>query len=151
MQLAMLGSKLDNRVWHCWCECAYSESGGTVSAHTGSGYLWFHTAEQHDEHDNEAGPVLAVYAMDQHRVVVVVHKDSQGLCNFLLALHHQGSLSGIKTEPTWPGIEPAWPCFAATWPKIVPTQPDGKRWCPHGQGLSINGQGLRSHSGRMHP
>ena len=49
-------------------------------------YLWFNTAEQHDEHDNEPRPVLAVYAMDKHRVVVSVHAHPQRLGYPLLAL-----------------------------------------------------------------
>lgn len=51
--------------------------------------LRFHTAEEHDEHDNEPSPVFAVYAMDKHRVVLRVHKHPQSLGYLLLALPQQ--------------------------------------------------------------
>ena len=52
-------------------------------------HLWFHTAEQHDEHDNETSPVFAVYAVDEHRVILSVHKHPQSLGYLLLSLAQQ--------------------------------------------------------------
>ena len=49
-------------------------------------HLWFNTAEQHDQHDNEPSPVFAMDAVDKHRVVVSVHKHPQSLGYLLLAL-----------------------------------------------------------------
>ena len=66
--------------------------------------LGFNTAEQHDEHNNEASPVLAMYAVDKHRVVVSVHKHPQSLGYLLLALsqpeHKFRHMAGMQCQST---------------------------------------------------
>ena len=71
----------------------------------GGVYLWFHAAQQHDEHDDEAGPVFAVYAVHQHRVVLRRHKHTKRLGNLLLALHTPGRTTAAWSSQRGPIIQ----------------------------------------------
>lgn len=78
----------------CWQVHVFVDGYLLIQTHSiGVRYLWFYTAEQHDEHDYEASPVFAVYTVHQHRVVILVHKHTQRLGDLLLALSHSHQVS----------------------------------------------------------